>query len=836
MGIHTGPAHLEDDSNEKRYSGYTTLALTQRIMSAGHGGQVLLSQASRDSALDNLPARVQLLDMGKRRLKDFLRAEHLYQLSVPDLPAEFPPLNTLELLNHNLPAQLTSFIGRQKEIEEIRKCVVEKRIVTLTGSGGAGKTRLCLQVGAACLEQFEDGVWLAELATVTSPSLIPQTLLSIFNLREDTHRSPLDVLIDYLRTKSILILLDNCEHLIGDCARITEKLLQACPQLKILATSREALGIPGEVSYHVPSLKIPDPADVRSLDRLQDMDSIRLFIERAAAAKPEFALTEENASSVAQICSRLDGIPLAIELSAVRVKVLTLEQIAARLDDRFQLLTSGTRTALPRQQTLRATIDWSYSLLSEAEQSLFRSLAVFVGGWTLEAAETVCGGERNGSDILDLLTRLVDKSLILIEDTPGGMRYHRLETIRQYSREKLFETDEVQALQDRHLAFYVQFAELVDDKLKGRDQEIWHKRMTAEQDNLRAALEWGLSRDPDGALRIAGAANLFWTAGGYSAEGFRWTQQALKRVEKSPVPAGRTNAQRTVARAKALCGLTRLYLSLGDNASAKRVAEESVALYRQSQDRRGLAFALVVLAYPLDFLGERDQAESILQESYSIAQAEGDVYVQCRSLNILTRVIIALHHDLDLARQYIEESLQLARMAGLRSQEAQARGILATIAIQANDYHRARASLLESVNIYEEVGARFNVILEKSNLAHLERRRANFASALEYYRETILAFRDIGQTGAVSHQLECFGFIALEEDQDERALQLFAAANTLREKRGTPMTPDEELYFAEQLTSLREKLEEKQFELAWSKGRSMTMEEAIELALETTHA
>jgi tetratricopeptide (TPR) repeat protein len=285
-----------------------------------------------------------------------------------------------------------------------------------------------------------------------------------------------------------------------------------------------------------------------------------------------------------------------------------------------------------------------------------------------------------------------------------------------------------------------------------------------------------------------------------------------------------------------LCGLTRLYLSLGDNASAKRVAEESVALYRQSQDRRGLAFALVVLAYPLDFLGERDQAESILQESYSIAQAEGDVYVQCRSLNILTRVIIALHHDLDLARQYIEESLQLARMAGLRSQEAQARGILATIAIQADDYHRARASLLESVNIYEEVGARFNVILEKSNLAHLERRRANFASALEYYRETILAFRDIGQTGAVSHQLECFGFIALEEDQDERALQLFAAANTLREKRGTPMTPDEELYFAEQLTSLREKLEEKQFELAWSKGRSMTMEEAIELALETTHA
>ena len=835
MGIHTGPAHLEDASNKPRYSGYTTLALTQRIMAAGHGGQILLSQASHDSTRDNLSAQVQLVDMGERRLKDFLRTEHIYQASVPDLPSEFPPLNTLELFSHNLPAPLTSFVGRQKEIDEITKCIAEKRMVTLTGSGGSGKTRLCLQAGAACLDQFADGVWLAELAPVTSPSLVPQTLLSIFNLREDSQRSALEVLIDYLRTKSLLLLIDNCEHLIGDCARITETLLQTCPKLKILATSREALGIPGEFSYRVPSLGIPDPADVHSLENLEKVDSIRLFIERAQTAKPEFALTEDTAAFVAQICSRLDGIPLAIELAASRVKVLTPEQIAARLDDRFHLLTGGSRTALPRQQTLRAAIDWSYSLLSEEEKTIFRRLAVFLGGWTLEAAESVCGEERNGSDILDLLTRLVDKSLLLIEETPGGMRYHRLETIRQYSREKLFDTDEVETVRDRHLDFYVHFAELVDEKLKSREQEAWHKRMAAEQDNLRAALEWGLSRDPDRALRIAGAANLFWTAGGYSAEGFRWTRDALERVGKSPVYAGTTAEQRRIARAKALCGLTRLYLSLGDNASAKGAAEESVALYRRSGDGRGLAFALVVLAYPLDFLGERDRAESILQESYSIAQAEGDVYVQCRSLNILARVIIALHQDLDLARQYIEESLRLAREAGLRSQEAQAREILATIAIHTNDYQSARVSLLESVRIYEEVGARFNVILEKSNLAHLERRRGNFAGALEYYRETILAFRDIAQTGAVSHQLECFGFIALEENRDERALQLFAAASALREQRGTPMTPDEELYFAEQLTGLREKLDEKQFEQAWSNGRGMTMEQAIEFALEATH-
>jgi non-specific serine/threonine protein kinase len=418
-----------------------------------------------------------------------------------------------------------------------------------------------------------------------------------------------------------------------------------------------------------------------------------------------------------------------------------------------------------------------------------------------------------------------------MEESAGGMRYHRLETIRQYSREKFFETDEVQAVRDRHLDYFVRFAELADEQLKGREQLAWQNRMSAEQDNLRAALEWGVARHPDSALQIAGAANLFWTAGGYSAEGFRWTQKALEQVENAPLPPGITDEQRRTARARALRGLTRLYLSLGDNASARRAAEESVALYRQSQDRRGLAFALVVLAYPLEFLGERDRAEAILQESYSIARAEGDVYGQCRSLNILARVIIASYNDLDLAQNYVEESLRLSREAGLRSQEAQACEILATIAIHKNDPPLARTYLLESISVYEEIGARFNVILEKSNLAHLERRQGNFASALAYYRETILAFRDIAQIGAVAHQLECFGFIALEQDQDERALQLFAAASVLREKRGTPMTPDEQLYFEEQLTILREKMIERQFDAAWSKGRMMTMEQAIEFAL-----
>ncbi|HEY3476327.1 MAG TPA: hypothetical protein VGK56_17065, partial [Anaerolineales bacterium] len=777
---------------------------------------------------------VTLVDMGERRLKDMLHAEHIYQVIVENLPSDFPPIKTLDVAHHNLPAQMTSFIGRQSELAEIKQLLGEHRLVTLTGSGGAGKSRLSIQVGMDCLQQFSDGVWLVELAPVTDQALVPQTLLAVFHLWEDSYRSAIEILIEHLRAKNLLLLLDNCEHLIAACAQVSESLLQGCPNLRILASSREALGISGEVAYRVPSLSTPNPVNLPALDQLESVDSIRLFIERAATAKPGFTLTTHNAAALAQICYRLDGIPLAIELAASRVKVLSPEQIAARLDDRFRLLMGGSRTALPRQQTLRAMIDWSYSLLSEQESILFRRLAVFVGGWTLEAAEQVCADENDisSSDILDLLMRLVDKSLIFTDEPAGEIRYHRLETIRQYSREKFFETNEVEIIRDRHLDYYVRFAELVDEQLKRGDQVLWQSRMAAEQDNLRAALEWGLSRDPDSALRIAGAANLFWTAGGFSAEGFRWTQNALEQVEKTPVSTGSTEDRRRVARAKALCGLTRLYLSLGDNADAKRVAEESVALYRQSQDRRGLAFALVILAYPLEFLGERVQAEAALHESYSIGQAEGDVYVICRALNRLGHVIVDLYHDLDLAQRYVEESLRLAEDANLRSQRAQACEILGFIAMHRNDFDKARFYLTESSRIYHQIGAPFNVILEKSNLAHLERKLGNHARALEYYRETILAFRDMGQTGAVAHQLECFGFIALAQDRAEHALQLFAAASALREKSGTPMTPDEQAHFDEQLGRLRGKMDLARFDLAWSKGHSLRMEKAIEMALE----
>jgi predicted ATPase/class 3 adenylate cyclase len=830
MGIHTGVAQLINDSLQTGYSGYATLALTQRIMTVGHGGQILLSETAHDLTRDKIPAQAQLVDMGERSLKDVLRPEHLYQLTVPDLPSEFAPLNTLESFNHNLPAQLTSFIGREKEINEIKILIAAHRIVTLTGSGGAGKTRLSLQVGAECLHQFSDGVWFVELAPVADPMLLPQALLAIFKLREDAHRTPLEILLDHLRMRTILLMLDNCEHLIESCAKISETLLRACPKLKILASSREALGIAGEVPYRVPSLATPSPDHLPPLENLSDLDSIRLFIERGTTAKPDFKLTKYNASFVAQICFRLDGIPLAIELAAARVKMLSAEQITERLDDRFRLLTGGSRTALPRQQTLRAMIDWSYSLLSEPEKTLFRRLAVFVGAWTLEAAEAVCGEERSGADILDLLTRLVDKSLVFIEDFTGEIRYHRLETIRQYSREKFFETDEVETIRDCHLAFYVKYAETAGEHMRGRARVDWIHRLTAEQDNLRAAMEWGLARSPENALRIAASLPLYWTTGGFSAEGFRWIQQAMvEHKEKTG------QYEQPSLRAKGLGGLAFLYMSLGDNINGKRVAEESVALFRQSQDKSGLAYSLVILAFPLEFLGERLQAEAALMESIAIARSERNAFVLASALNNLTRVTLELHGDIDAAERYADEAIRVSQKAGIEWTVSVAHEMKGVIALHRKDYDEARTLIEKAVSAYRETGASFNVIIAKSGLAHMERELGNYAIALDIYRETIVAFRDVGQNGAVAHQLECFGFIALAWDQNERALQLFAAADALREKAGTPMTPDEKIYFDEQLKGLREKMDEIQFDSIWSKGQALTMEQAIELTLEITN-
>ena len=483
MGIHTGSAQLREDPQQGRaYEGYATLALTQRVMSVGHGGQILLSQTTHDLVKDRLLSGIELRDLGERRLKDILRLEHIYQVAAPDLLSEFPPLSTLESINHNLPAQLTSFIGREEEIAKAREVLASTRILTFTGPGGTGKTRLSLQVAAEEIPAFKDGVWLIELASLVDGTYVLSAISSTLNLRE-IHDVPLiDTVTDYLRGKPLLLILDNCEHLVETCAQLTQHLLHACSKLKIITSSREALGIPGETVYRVPSLSLPQQVEVHEdVSAIVNYEAPRLFVERARKANPGFVLTRENAPHVTQICQRLDGIPLAIELAAARVRLFTPQQIAERLRDRFKLLTGGSRTALPRQQTLRALIDWSYLTLNETEQNVLRSLAVFSGGWTFEGAESVAGE----IEAMEGLSGLVNKSLVNVEEQAGESRYSYLETIRQYAMERLLESGDVANVRDRHLAYFMDYAQRAEQHFGTAELMLWLDRIDVEHDNLR---------------------------------------------------------------------------------------------------------------------------------------------------------------------------------------------------------------------------------------------------------------------------------------------------------------------------------------------------------------
>src|SRR5579884_1088216 len=472
MALHTGAA-------EERKGDYFGPALNRvaRLLSIGHGGQVLLSAVTQAQVRRKIPSGASLKEMGWHRLKDLQEPQHVYQLLHPSLPSEFPALNSLDSLPNNLPRQLSSFIGREKEIAEIKRLLSASPLVTLIGTGGCGKTRLALQVAAEVLEQYPQGVWLVELAALSDPNLLVQTIATSLGLRESPGQPLLQTLRDYLQSRTLLLVLDNCEHLIQACADLIATLLQACPHLSLLTTSREALRIGGEQMYRVPSLLAPDPDNLPKEEKdlaaiVSEYEAPRLFVERASLQKPDFAITPQNAAMVASVCHRLDGIPLAIELAAARVSVLSVEEIEARLEHRFRLLSGGSRTALPRQKTLQATLDWSYDLLSKPERSLLSRLSVFSGGWTLAAAEAVCAREDiEAWEVLDLLTSLVNKSLVIAEEQVGRSRYRMLETVRQYNRERLAQTGQESEIQGRHKDFFLAMAEEARPQLKGLRSE-----------------------------------------------------------------------------------------------------------------------------------------------------------------------------------------------------------------------------------------------------------------------------------------------------------------------------------------------------------------------------
>jgi predicted ATPase len=868
MGIHTGTAQLNNSSEQIRYLGYTTLVTTQRIMSAGHGRQVLISGATHDLVQDVLPTDTELLDLGERRLKDLLRPEHLYQLQVPGLSSTFPPLKTLEASRNNLPVQLTSFIGRENEIFEIKQELKDHHLVTLTGPGGTGKTRLSIQVAADLLDQFHHGVWFNELAPLTDPDLIPQTILSAIGITEQSGK-PLDVLREYLRQKKSLIVLDNCEHLLEASANVANAILSVAPDLKVLASSREALGVPGEMSYPVPSLSIPDIKHLPVIEQLSQYEAVRLFLDRALLVARRFSVDASNAPFIAQICHRLDGIPLAIELAAARVQMLSVEQISAGLDDRFHLLTGGARTLLPRQQTLRALIDWSYDLLSEQERLFLRRLSVFAGGWTLEAAEEVCSGAGQDSiqayDVADLLSQLVNKSLIVVieHSQSGETRYRMLETIRQYARDRLLEVGGSETVRQRHLTYFLKLTAQAEPELYRSNQVFWLNKLDEELDNFRLALEWALATDLESGLRIvAGPIYRFWLFHSTYRELGNWLAQFLEHYEQStPLHVralaiqsqcvgnneGNFNeahllAEKSLQMARGLADRQSEAFSLsilggfillqGNLAEAIPLLEQSLAIYRELGDKIGQAGTIDWLSINNSDLA---RAASYAREGLKLCRELGDLAGVASILTTLARLTYS-QGDFSSPTPWLEEVLSLSRQLGDQVREDEALITYGTLAYWQGAYQRAIAFYEEGILLGEKIGYHYQNLWAHIYMAYAVLRQGDTLKARQLFEDGIRGMQKANLVIGLVFAVEGLASLHVNQGQTQRAARLFAWANAMRGKMGDPRPPVEQASVERDLAVIRSKVDESEFANFSAEGRTMTVEQAIALALEENSA
>jgi predicted ATPase/DNA-binding SARP family transcriptional activator len=990
MVLHTGAAQARDGD----YFG-PALNRVARLLAVAHGGQVLLTGVTHALVQDDLPPRAALRDLGLHRLRDLQRPEHIFQLVHPDLPAEFPPLSSLNLLPNNLPQQVSTFVGREAEVAEVKRLLglgqavsppstptqrqanslphlqrqapnrSHSRLVTITGAGGTGKTRLALQVAADLLEGSPDGAWLVELAPLADGALVPQAAAAVLGLREESEQPLIQTLIEYLRPRGLLLILDNCEHLLAACATLAEALLRACSDVRILTTSREALNIPGETAYRLPSLSLPEPGEGAMVDgqwlmtddpphqpstinhqpstinhqpsTILRSEAVRLFVDRAAAAAPSFAITPRNAGVVAELCRRLDGIPLAIELAAARVRVLPIEKINERLDDRFSLLTGGSRTALPRQQTLRASIDWSYESLAAPECALLRRLSVFAGGWTLDAAEAVCAdpsaegrrqkaegsegleggkrgrqtrGEQERSDtggreaesnpggwsagssadapsrlpsafcllpsgVIDLLSALVEKSLVIYDERGGEGRYRLLETVRQYGRERLREAGETEAVRGRHRDWFVTLAGRGEPELGGVRQKEWLDRLEEDHDNMLVALEWcqvaprAAAVAPDGTrgtgieagLRLAGSLASFWWMRGYPTLG-------RERLATLMAQAGDTAAPH--ARVKALQGAALLAHCQGDYATARPLFEESLTLCRALDDQRGIASALQCLGLVAAGKSDYVTARANYDASLAIRRTMGDhrrIAETLEAIGNLDRV----QGRYAAARALYEESLGLFRRLGNRASIAVMLDQLGNIAWHLGEYETARGLHEESLALHQELGNKSGSALAHFNLGEVARSQGDHAAARSRYEECLALERELGDKRIIASALYSLGKLffgqqeyassrghivkslrmqqglgyrrgiaislgslaALEQavGHPERAARLWGAAEALREAIGIPVPLDERETYDEGVAAARAALGAAAFAAAWDAGRGMTAEEATEGAL-----
>ncbi len=677
IALHSGTALLRDEGN---YYGPAIIRCA-RLRSVAHGGQILLSDVVRDLVVDRLPEDVSLRNLGPRRLKDLGRPERVWQLCHPDIRADFPPLRSLDVFPNNLPAQLTAFVGRDAEIAELRGMLAQHRLVTLTGAGGCGKTRLAVQLGAEVADFHPGGTWWVELAGLSDPELVTAAVASAIGVRAEPERPLIDTVAEYLGGLGALIVLDNCEQVLSSIAEFADVLLRSVPDLSVLATSREPLGITGELAWRVPSL---DPAS-----------SVQLFIDRAALVRPGFMPEATEIGCISRICERLDGLPLAIELAAARIRMMSPAAIASALEDRFRLLTGGGRSAQPRQQTLEASVAWSHDLLDEPERALLRRLSVFNTGFTLEAAEVVCAdGSVDSYSILDLLGRLVDKSLVQADDLASGSRYRLLETIRHYARDRLFESAEVDQVRTRHLAWFLAYAEQAEPELGAADGQAWMGRLDEEHDNLQSALEWAeTTGDHEAVLRLVAALGLFWEARGHRAQGVggRWFARALA-VDHGP----------SVARARALWAGAHIGIYGGDPAITFARAPEALRVARAVGDQRTIIRANITIGYAMALMAPQEGLAG-LTDNIELARSTEDQWAVCDGLKMLT-IGGAARGDYDDMIEAARELAVVANRLGNKFFQAWSHATVAYVALRRGDLATARSRLETSIALCDDVG------------------------------------------------------------------------------------------------------------------------------------
>lgn len=812
MAVHSGTA-IEREGD---FFG-PALNRVARLLSAGHGRQVLLSESAASEVEGSLPEGASLRELGRFRLRDLGEPDRIFQLLHHDLPAQHPPLRSLEAFSHNLPTELTSFIGRGRERAEVERLLDEGRLVTLTGIGGSGKTRLALKVAAERVSSYHNGAWLVELANVRDPGLVPEIVANVLAVVPQPGR-PIDrAIADHLRTKELLLLLDNCEHLLLPAAQLVSTILEAAPAVRVLATSRQVLGMLGERVYRVPSLGLPAGGLERS-------DAISFFVERARLSDLSFTLTEENEAAVAQIAVRLDGIPLALELAASRVGAIPVELIASRIDDRFALLGGGSGPGIPRQQTLRALFDWSHELLSDAERVLFRRLAVFSGGWTLQAAEAVVSDDQVKSVyVLDLLSGLADKSLAVLEErSPAGYRF--LETTRQYAGERLAEAGEGDEVRRRHLEFFETLTAEAEPELTGPHRAAWLERLRVDMDNVRAALAWceSSSERAGAGLRISGALSWYWIFTGRYVEGRRWLEHFLEHTDEATSPPQE--------RARALLGSGVIAADVGDLVAARRQLEESLVLARSIGDRRQAAHALSWLGLVLNTQIDLEPARAILEESVEMFRQLDDPWGLALSLDLLAQCM-ADQDQLREALPIAEESLALFRsghdVMGLGVALTQ----LGKIELQLGRSAAALEHFDEALVHLRSAGQPYLIAYD----LYWVRRAADISGqrfqAEEALRELLLSMRDLNNDKLSCEILACAAEHAAGLGSWEAAARLAGAAKSLAESLGTVFETGEDPFFARRIEDARSRLGHDAFDAARRLGSTMAPEDAAALAI-----